>query len=217
MRVMTGDPATHSEKRSSEVAGLVEALVALEELSRARALLDAEWEAAAGARTVAEARLWHVRGLLLDGEDDIDGALAGFHHALDLYDGIAASPVHAGRVLLSLGAALRRRRQKQSAREPLDAALRKFEAAGATIWAQRARTELALIGGRRSSRGALTTSERRIADLVARGRSNHEVARELQLSPKTVEWNLTKIYRKLNVASRTELAAKLAQRRQVHP
>ena len=56
----------------------------------------------------------------------------------------------------------------------------------------------------------LTCGEERIAFLAARGRRNDEIARELELSPKTIEWYLTRIYRKLGVRSRTELAAKLA-------
>jgi DNA-binding CsgD family transcriptional regulator len=84
-----------------------------------------------------------------------------------------------------------------------------FEAVGAALWADRARRELARIGGRRSSGAALTGTEQQIADLVASGKSNAEVAQTLSISVKTVEWNLSKIYRKLHVASRTELAAKL--------
>jgi DNA-binding NarL/FixJ family response regulator len=56
----------------------------------------------------------------------------------------------------------------------------------------------------------LSETERRIATLVAVGRTNDEVGERLFLSPKTVEWSLTKIFRKLGVRSRTELAAKLA-------
>lgn len=59
----------------------------------------------------------------------------------------------------------------------------------------------------------LTPAERRVAELVARGRTNQEVADALHVSPKTVEWNLSKIYRKLLVRSRTELAVKLARER----
>ena len=55
----------------------------------------------------------------------------------------------------------------------------------------------------------LSETERRIATLVAMGRTNEEVGERLFLSPKTVEWSLTKIYRKLRVRSRTELAARL--------
>ena len=58
----------------------------------------------------------------------------------------------------------------------------------------------------------LTETERRIGELVAKGHTNHEVARRLCFSPKTVEWNLSKVYKKLHVTSRTELAAKLAKR-----
>jgi DNA-binding NarL/FixJ family response regulator len=58
----------------------------------------------------------------------------------------------------------------------------------------------------------LTSTERQIADLVARARSNHAVARELRVSAKTVRWNLTKIYCKLNVTFRAKLAAKAARR-----
>jgi DNA-binding CsgD family transcriptional regulator len=59
----------------------------------------------------------------------------------------------------------------------------------------------------------LTSTERRIAKLVARGLRNDEVAGELGISPKTVEWTLTKVYRKFGVRSRTELAATLAKSR----
>jgi DNA-binding CsgD family transcriptional regulator len=58
-------------------------------------------------------------------------------------------------------------------------------------------------------RRQLSQSERQVAELVASGRSNHEVGERLLLSPKTVEWLLTKVYRKLGVRSRTELAARL--------
>ena len=56
----------------------------------------------------------------------------------------------------------------------------------------------------------LNKKERRIVELVARGRANHEVADWLKLSHKTVEWTLTRVYKKLHVRSRTELTAKLA-------
>lgn len=59
---------------------------------------------------------------------------------------------------------------------------------------------------------SLTTGERRIAELVAQGWTNAEVARELNLRAKTVEWTLTNVYRKLRVRSRTELAIHVARR-----
>ncbi len=60
---------------------------------------------------------------------------------------------------------------------------------------------------------SLTARERDVAELVADGKSNHQVARALLMSTKTVEWNLSKIYRKVHVSSRTELAAKQARAR----
>jgi DNA-binding CsgD family transcriptional regulator len=63
----------------------------------------------------------------------------------------------------------------------------------------------------------LTRSEQRVAVLAAQGRRNDEIAGELGLRPKTVEWNLTRIYRKLAVRSRTELAALLAADGDPHP
>jgi DNA-binding CsgD family transcriptional regulator len=79
---------------------------------------------------------------------------------------------------------------------------------GARIWRDRARREIGRISGRTASdRNTLTPTERQIAELVASGRTNREVAQELFVSPHTVESNLTRIYRKLGVRSRAELAA----------
>lgn len=77
---------------------------------------------------------------------------------------------------------------------------------GARLWVERAREELARIGGRAPS-GGLTPTEERVADLVAAGRSNKEVADALFVSVRTVEANLTRIYAKLAIRSRTELAS----------
>ena len=80
---------------------------------------------------------------------------------------------------------------------------------GAPLWAEQARAELARIGGRAPSRRELTEAERRIAALVAEGRSNREVAATLYVTEHTVEGALTRAYRKLGVRSRGELAARL--------
>ena len=119
-------------------------------------------------------------------------------------------PFELGRSLLALGTARRRARQKRPAVTPLTEAIELFDQLPAPLWAERARRELARIGGRRVADGELTETERRVAALVATGRSNAEVAQALTLSSKTVEWNLSKVYRKLGVRSRTELAARLA-------
>ena len=85
------------------------------------------------------------------------------------------------------------------------------------MWAEKARAELARIGGRVASRGELTESERRIAALVAEGRSNREVAAALFLAEHSVETALSRIYRKLGVRSRTELANRLAREAEEPP
>ena len=111
------------------------------------------------------------------------------------------------------GAGWRAARQRRLARQSLEQAREIFERLGARLWLERAESELRTVPGRRPSRpSALTETEERIARLVADGCSNHEVARRLFMSPKTVEWNLSKVYRKLRIHSRTELAAKLAAR-----
>ena len=61
-----------------------------------------------------------------------------------------------------------------------------------------------------SGADALTTSERRVADLAAQGQTNREIAQELFVTPKTVEVHLTSVYRKLGISSRRELRAALA-------
>ena len=116
-------------------------------------------------------------------------------------------PFERARTLLALGATQRRNKQKAAARAALEEAQAIFEALPAPIWADRARAEAARLGGRPTERWELTETERRVAGLVAAGRTNREVADALFVSVKTVEWNLSKVYRKLDVRSRTELAA----------
>jgi len=79
------------------------------------------------------------------------------------------------------------------------------------VWAEHARDELARIGGRRPSKGALTPTERQLAALVAEGRSNKEVAAALFVTPKTVETRLSRIYSKLGIHSRGELTRRVVE------
>ena len=114
-----------------------------------------------------------------------------------------------GRALLALGITSRRARLKRAAREAIEAAVATFEEMGASGWAAKARDELGRIGGRTRIEG-LTPAERRVADLVAAGRTNAEVAAALFLAERTVASHLTHVYAKLGVRSRTELSRKLA-------
>ena len=118
-------------------------------------------------------------------------------------------PLGLGRTLLVLGAIQRRRLHKRVARETLGAALTQFEALGARLWARATRAELARIGGRVASPDALTPTEERVAALVAEGRTNREVGTILVVSERTVEGHLSRIYAKVGVRSRAELAHRL--------
>jgi DNA-binding CsgD family transcriptional regulator len=188
----------------------IEALIQLGRVDEAAQWID--WLAARGKaldRAWALATAARCRGLLLEAEGAEEAGPA-FEAALREHDRVPIPFDHA-RTLRAYGAYLRRRRRKAAAREALEEAVAIFERLGAQRWSARARDELAQLGGRARTTGKLTPTERQIADRVASGRSNAEVASELFLSPKTVEWNLSKIYRKLRVRSRAELAAKLAK------
>ena len=119
-------------------------------------------------------------------------------------------PAEHGRTLLALGRLHRRRNERQLARASLTEAARLFDAAGAQDWAEVTRGELSRAQARRQGGETLTPTERQISELVAAGLRNHEIAARLFLSPKTIEANLSRIYRKLGIRSRMELARHLA-------
>jgi DNA-binding CsgD family transcriptional regulator len=139
---------------------------------------------------------------------------AGFDAALALHDGLPM-PFERARTLLCFGERLRRARQRADAREPLKAALETFERLGARGWAERTRTELRATGEQQARRAEtaaeqLTPHELQIAVLVAQGMTNREAAAALFLSPKTIEYHLGQIYRKLDVRGRAQLARLMA-------
>jgi DNA-binding CsgD family transcriptional regulator len=89
-----------------------------------------------------------------------------------------------------------------------------FERLGAPLWAGATSAELGWVGLHPAAPvgvSGITAAEARVAELVAAGRNNREVAGELFMSPKTVEAHLSRIYRKLGIRSRAELAHKLAR------
>jgi DNA-binding CsgD family transcriptional regulator len=148
------------------------------------------------------------RGLLGAARGDLDQALADYQRALAAHESLDM-PAELGRTLLALGRLLRRRNERQRAQETLARAATVFDAAGAPGWAAVAREEQGRAGGRRGGAGRLTPTELQVAGLAVAGLRNSEIAARLFLSGKTVEANLSRIYRKLGVPSRTELAAKM--------
>jgi DNA-binding CsgD family transcriptional regulator len=158
-------------------------------------------------RLEAAAAADRCHAMLLAARGDLDGALSELREVVDRQG--AECPFEAGRSLLALGQVYRRAGHKGAADEALQTAASAFDDLGIPRWADRARSEAGRVG-LRPTKSHLTETERRIAELVGAGRSNHETAAELFMSVKTVEANLTRIYRKLEVRSRTELANRMA-------
>ncbi len=199
------DPADGAEPTMSWWrAEQAEALLELGLVDDAEARI-AVWEEAARRldRAWPLAEAVRCRGLVAAARGDVDEAIALLEQAVEVSSGFGR-----GRALLALGVARRRARQKRPAREAIEAACATFEELGAAGWAARARDELGRIGGRTRVEG-LTPAERRVADLVAAGRTNAEVAASLFLAERTVASHLTRVYSKLGVRSRTELSRKL--------
>jgi DNA-binding CsgD family transcriptional regulator len=200
--------AIEGPKRLVFAADVIEALVQLGDLERATALT--EELAARGAqirRPPMVAAADRCRALLLAASGDFSEAIASAERAIAVYERLGF-PFELARSRLILGEVQRRAKQRKAARETLDRAIEGFEALGARLWADRARAEQARIGGR-SAIGGLSETELRVAQLVAEGKSNKEVAAALFVSVRAVEANLSRVYAKLGIESRTELARRL--------
>lgn len=174
-----------------------EPLVAALEAGGAR--LGRAWMLAVGAR--GRAQIWAAAG-------DLEAAEQAAVAALDHHRGLPM-PFETARTQLLLGQLQRRRRQRRAAAETLAIALSTFEELGSPLWAARARTELERLSAVSTEESGLTPAEARIARLAAAGRSNREIAAELSLAPKTVEMNLSAVYRKLGIRSRAQLHGRL--------
>lgn len=184
---------------TGEAAKAADLLVRFE---REAVRLDRVWALAAAAR---------CRGLLAGAEGEFEPAERAFADALVRHD-VLEQPFELARTLLAHGVVQRRARKRREARHLLERAGAIFEELGAQLWAQRTRAELARIGGRASSGGDLTVTERRLVELVTQGLSNKEIAAALFVTPKTVGTKLSRIYAKVGVHSRTELVRRLAER-----
>jgi DNA-binding CsgD family transcriptional regulator len=176
---------------------------ATDDVEAAIAVLRRQGAASRPEATVAAQR---CQALLTAARGDVDTALSQLAEVIA--QPRAECPFEAARSHLALGQVYRRAGYKGMASEALNAAAATFEALGIQRWAERARDEADRVGLNATS-GPLTATEQRVADLVGSGHSNQETAAALFMSVKTVEANLTRIYRKLAVRSRTELANRM--------
>jgi len=186
----------------------VEALVALGEVDDARSLTSRlEALGKSHGRSWALATAARCRAHLAATDGDFDGARSACDQALSEHARLPM-PFELGRTLLVKGMIERRAKQKAAARQTLDQALGIFEHLGAPLWAGKARQELSKIAARGPGAG-LTETESRVAALVARGRTNREIASAMFVTENTVQTHVRHIFQKLGVRSRTELAVQI--------
>jgi len=188
------------------IADYVEILIRLGRLEDAESVLstagDLPWLRAISAR---------YRGMLYAARDELETAVEEFTAALRLHRPLGM-PFEEGRTLFELGRAQRRAKRRADARASLTDALEIFERLGAPPWALATSAELERIPGSRPATPTLrlTPTEERIATLVCDGLTNSQIAMRIFLSTKTVEANLSRIYRKVGVRSRVQLARTMA-------
>ncbi len=187
----------------------IESLLALGQLDRAKETLERlEQRGSSLPRLWIDVTLPRARALVRAAEGDLPAAL----ESLEELDVAAAArlPFELGWARLVKGRIHRRLKQRRAAAEAVREALATFERLGAPTWVQEAQIELARVGPRRHSPDELTATELRVAELTAAGLTNREVAKAAFMSAKTVEANLTRVYRKLGIRSRAELGARMA-------
>ena len=186
----------------------VEALVAAGAVEEAeQRLAELEHRADRASRRSAQATALRCRGLLAATRGDHAAAVPLLHAALERQ---SEAPFERARTLLVEGVTHRRAKAKREATRALTEAAALFASVGAGAWGVRSESELTRVGGRPESSLDLTPSERRIAELAGSGLTNRQVAERAFVSPKTVEANLARVYRKLGITSRAELGARMA-------
>jgi ATP/maltotriose-dependent transcriptional regulator MalT len=194
-----------------------EALVEIGQLDRAAEVLAVlESRARAVDRVPLLAVAACGRALLAAARQDLDEAAAALEEAIAHHERVTV-PFDLARTLVVAGQVRRRRGERRAARDALEQARTIFDELGAPLWSARAEAELRRVPIRRGAGDDLTPTEERVAELVASGQTNREVATALFMSPKTVEANLSRIYRKLGIRSRAELGATMAERRVAPP
>ena len=180
---------------------LDEAVALQEELEAYGRRLDRAWGLATAARSSA---------LIASAGGELDDALEAIDDALVQHERLEW-PLEHGRTLLVRGGILRRLGRRLDAAAALAEARARFASLRNPLWLARAEAEERRLGGRRAARDALTPTEERVAELAAEGLRNAEIAARLFVTPKTVEAALSRVYRKLGIRSRTELARRLVR------
>jgi DNA-binding CsgD family transcriptional regulator/tetratricopeptide (TPR) repeat protein len=194
------------------VPDLVEAHVMLDRIGDAERALDwLEARAREQDHPWAAGTAARCRGLVLAAGGDHDAALSELARSIDQLERLGLQ-FEAARTRLALGNVLRRARKRGDAREELLRAAALFDGLGSVAWAQRARDEHGRVGGRRPTGNELTSMQRRVAELAAEGRSHREIAGVLFVSENTVESHLKRVFAKLGIRSRTELAHRVGER-----
>ena len=193
-----------------------EALISAGRLDEAEEVLtEHERLAAARGRATVSARLARARGRLEAARGQLPNAERAFEQALSFLEK-QPTPFQRAQVELAYGQVLRRGGQRRAAASHLQAARERFAALRAAPFLERCERELRGCGLAPAKRsefdpGKLTAQEQAVARLVAVGMSNRQVAAELFVSVKTVQFHLTHIYAKLGVGSRAELAAQFRE------
>ena len=206
------DPAFHQHERFHGVSFLAEAAVRAGLAEQARTVIaDLAVEAVAVPAPILVRQLSYARAVLADDDEAEELFLAALSADLTRWPWLRA------RLELAYGQWLRRQRRVAEARRPLRSAQLTFDLLGARSWAESARIELRAAGGRgQAAPGAaaglasLTAQELQIARLAAEGLSNREIGERLYLSHRTVGSHMYRIFPKLEVTTRAQLAGLLA-------
>jgi len=195
----------------------IEAMIALGRLDDAGAMIKAleyhgrrlnrAWMLAIGAR---------CRSMMLAAQGQLEAATRMAQQAMTAHQPLPM-PFERARTQLLLGQLQRRQRQKEAATTTLTEALAAFEGMKTALWTDRTRDELARTRVHATRALLLTASEQRVAELAASGLTNRDIGAAVFISPKTVEANLVRVYRKLGIHTRAELGRVIGQQTERKP
>ncbi|WIM67192.1 LuxR C-terminal-related transcriptional regulator [Corynebacterium breve] len=160
----------------------------------------------------SKAKLHMTHGRLLLARGDVDRGVKLFDEAVEMIEPLNL-PLYSSRIFFEYGQALRRLGKRRLADDCFARAGEQFAMMGADFLVERCNRERRAsgLGTRGKEKGMLTPQEMEIATLVAQGATNKEAAAELFLSAKTVEYHLTRVYQKLAIRNRSELARALTE------